>query len=230
MRCRERLQNLFKHPAVESAEDRDANFFTNEEVEKLDKFLNELIRSGEFDLRLTDDIVDIINETTVAEPLNRSMLKRLNETVKKALDQRRCQVEHTITFGNYLKSARLQGRIEPQHLAKQIGVAPSFLSEIENDVASPLRLSVERFLKLCRVLELKGRDLVQLVRESKAGMPEVTYRGVPLTREDRESMLSDRVQAFQAAKESIIAFAGAKEAKEKFLSELEKALREAGVW
>ena len=227
---KERLQSLFKNSAAESAREQNVGADLTEELGRFDNYLNELVQSGEVNFPLNDDLIDIVKEATLPEPLDASMRTRLSETIRKAFDERRRQAEPTITFGSYLKRARIQRGIEERKLARQIGIATSFLVEIESDVASPFRLNTESFVRLCRVLALKGRKVVELMCESRTGVQEISYRGIPLTREDRGSTLSEHIEGSKAAKEAITSFAETQATREKLLSELEKTLKEAGLW
>ncbi len=64
-----------------------------------------------------------------------------------------------MSIGLQIKLARVRQGVYAKDLAKQVGIAPKYLSQIENDHAPGL--SVALFARLCRTLGVSPNEMMQ---------------------------------------------------------------------
>lgn len=94
------------------------------------------------------------------------------------------------TFGKYIRRRRMEEQFTLREFARQVGVSPTYMSQVEQDVADPP--TVERVRKMAELLKesvdeliaMAGRlpeDLPEIIQSRASEMPELLREASGLT-------------------------------------------------
>lgn len=113
------------------------------------------------------------------------------------------------TFGQYLRQRRMQKQFTLREFARQVGVSPTYLSHVEQDIADPP--TAERVRTIARLLDenpdeliaMAGRmpeDLPELIQNRAAEMPELLREASGLS-PDQLQKVRDQIRRLKEQRE-----------------------------
>jgi len=75
------------------------------------------------------------------------------------------------TFGQYIRRRRMEMGFTLREFARKVGVSPTYMSQVEQDVADPP--TVERVRKMAELLEENADELIAMAGRLPEDLPEI---------------------------------------------------------
>ena len=75
------------------------------------------------------------------------------------------------TFGQYIRRRRMEKQFTLREFARLVGVSPTYMSQVEQDVADPP--TVERVRKMAELLEEDVDELIAMAGRLPEDLPEI---------------------------------------------------------
>ena len=196
------------------------------EIDDLDSYLAGLTESGELGFPMSEDVIYVLEEVAQTEELRPELLVRLRETMREATADRE-RVGMTGSFGVTVQVSRGKLGLSMKEVAQRVGIVSSYLAEIEADQVLPIRIAIDHMVKLCLVLKLSKKGVLDLVRSQATVGADIGYVGVPLTRLGKDVTRRERAESLRISEEELMK--RTKADVEKYILELSKRLEQAGV-
>jgi transcriptional regulator with XRE-family HTH domain len=75
------------------------------------------------------------------------------------------------TFGQYIRRRRMEKKFTLREFARQVGVSPTYMSQVEQDVADPP--TAERVRKMAELLDEDADELIAMAGRLPEDLPEI---------------------------------------------------------
>lgn len=75
------------------------------------------------------------------------------------------------TFGQYIRRRRMEKQFTLREFARQVGVSPTYMSQVEQDVADPP--TAERVRKMAELLDEDPDELIAMAGRLPEDLPEI---------------------------------------------------------
>ena len=75
------------------------------------------------------------------------------------------------TFGQYIRRRRMEKEFTLREFARQVGVSPTYMSQVEQDVADPP--TAERVRKMAELLDENADELIAMAGRLPEDLPEI---------------------------------------------------------
>jgi transcriptional regulator with XRE-family HTH domain len=75
------------------------------------------------------------------------------------------------TFGQYIRRRRMEKQFTLREFARKVGVSPTYMSQVEQDVADPP--TVERVRKMAELLDERVDELIAMAGRLPEDLPEI---------------------------------------------------------
>ena len=197
-----------------------------DEIDDLDSYLAGLIESGEVGLPMSEDVIYVLEEVARAEELRPELLVRLRETMREATANRE-RAGMAGSLGAIVQVSRDKLGLSMEEVAQRVGILSSYMAEIEANQVSPIQVAIDHMVKLCLVLKLSRKGVLDLVRSQLTASADLGYAGAPLTRLDKDVTQQERAESLTISEEELKK--RIKDRIEKYVLDLDKSLEQAGV-
>lgn len=197
-----------------------------DEIDDLDSYLAGLIESGEVGFPMSEDVIYVLEEVAQAEELRPELLVRLRETMREATANRE-RAGMAGSLGATVQVSRDKLGLSMEEVAQRVGILSSYMAEIETNQVSPIQVAIDHMVKLCLVLKLSRKGVLDLVRSQLTASADLGYAGAPLTRLDKYVTQQERAESLTISEEELKK--RMKDRIEKYVLDLDKSLEQAGV-
>ncbi|TES84827.1 XRE family transcriptional regulator [Candidatus Aerophobetes bacterium] len=197
-----------------------------DEIDDLDSYLAGLIESGELEFPMNENVIYVLEEVAKAEELRPELLVRLRETMREATANKE-RAGTAGSFGATVQVSRDKLGLSMEEVAQHVGILSSYMAEIETDRVSPIQVAIDHMVKLCLVLKLSRKGVLDLVRSQLTVSADLGYAGAPLTRLDKYVTPQERAESLTISEEELKK--RIKDRIEKYVLDLDKSLEREGI-